>query len=117
VNPVLLLALGLLAGIGAGFSGLGGGFIVVPILVFLGFTPQKAVGTSFLAILVISLSALFAHGKLEHIDYRTGVFLGIGGLLGAQLGARLLVHVTGPTFNRIFAVLLLALAVRMLLQK
>jgi uncharacterized membrane protein YfcA len=116
VNPVVLLALGLLAGVGASFSGLGGGFVIVPILVFLGFTPQKAVGTSFMAILIISLSALFAHGKLEHVDYRTGVFLGIGGLFGAQIGSRLLVHVSGPTFNKIFAVVLLALAVRMFLQ-
>lgn len=116
MNPVVLLALGLLAGVGASFSGLGGGFVIVPILVFLGFTPQKAVGTSFMAILIISLSALFAHGKLEHVDYRTGVFLGIGGLFGAQIGSRLLVHVSGPAFNKIFAVVLVALAVRMFLQ-
>jgi uncharacterized membrane protein YfcA len=116
VNPVVLLALGLLAGIGASFSGLGGGFVVVPILIFLGFAPEKAVGTSFMAILIISLSALFAHGKLEHVDYRTGVFLGLGGLVGAQIGSRLVSQVSGPTFNKIFAVVLLALAVRMFLQ-
>jgi len=117
VNPVILLVLGLLAGIGAGFSGLGGGFIVVPLLILLGYTPQKAVGTSFLAILVISLSALFAHGKLDHIDYRTGALLGIGGLIGAQVGSRILVHVSAPTFNKIFAVVLVALAVRVFFQK
>jgi uncharacterized membrane protein YfcA len=117
LNPLILLALGLLAGIGAGFSGLGGGFVVVPILIFLGYTPQKAVGTSFLAILIISLSALFAHGSLEHVDYRTGAFLGIGGLVGAQLGARVVEHVSGATFNKIFAVVLVVLAVRMFLQK
>lgn len=116
MNPIVLLALGLLAGIGASFSGLGGGFVVVPILIFLGFAPEKAVGTSFMAILIISLSALFAHGKLEHVDYRTGVFLGLGGLVGAQIGSRLVAHVSGPTFNKIFAVVLLALAVRMFLQ-
>lgn len=117
MNPALLLALGLLAGIGASFSGLGGGFAVVPVLIFLGFTPQKAVGTSFMAILIISVSALFAHGKLEHVDYRMGALLGVGGLVGAQIGSRLLDHVSGPIFNKIFAVVLLALAVRMFLQK
>ena len=117
MNPLVLLALGLLAGIGAGFSGLGGGFVVVPILVFMGFTPQRAVGTSFVAILIISLSALFAHGRMEQIDYRTGALLGVGGLIGAQIGPRLLVNVTGPTFNKIFAAILLALAIRMFFQK
>ena len=90
---------------------------MVPILVFMGFTPQRAVGTSFVAILIISLSALFAHGRLEHVDYRTGAFLGVGGLIGAQIGPRLLVNVTGTTFNKIFAVILLALAVRMFRQE
>ena len=117
MNPWRLRALGLAAGVGASFSGLGGGFVVVPLLVILGFTPQKAVGTSFVAILIISLSALFAHGRMEHIDYRTGVLLGIGGLIGAQLGARFLVHFTGPAFNKIFAVVLLDIAIRMFLEK
>ncbi len=117
MNPFMLLALGLLAGLGASFSGLGGGFIVLPVLVFLGFTPQRAVGTSFLAILIISLSALLAHGRLEHVDYRTGAFLGVGGLIGAQIGPRLLVNISGPTFNKIFAIILLVLAARMFFQK
>jgi uncharacterized membrane protein YfcA len=117
VKAATVVALGLLTGIGASFSGLGGGFLIVPALVLLGFTPQRAVGTSFLAILIISVSALFAHGKLEHVDYRMGALLGIGGLVGAQIGARLVQYVSGPTFNKIFAVVLLALAVRMFLQK
>jgi uncharacterized membrane protein YfcA len=49
----LLFALGIVAGIGASFSGLGGGFLVVPLLLVMGYSAQKAVGTSFLAILVI----------------------------------------------------------------
>lgn len=117
MKPALLLSLGVLVGIGASFSGLGGGFLVVPLLVLIGYTPQRAVGTSFVAILVISVSALFAHGRLDHVDYRVGLLLGIGGLVGAQIGARLLVHVSGPTFNRIFAGLLLVLAARMLFDK
>jgi uncharacterized membrane protein YfcA len=117
VKPLVFVALGVLAGIGASFSGLGGGFLMVPLLIMLGSTPQKAVGTSFLAILIISMSALFAHAKLAHVDYRVGIALGLGGLVGAQIGARILPHVSAPTFNKIFAVVLLALAVRMFLQK
>jgi len=53
-----LLGCGIVVGIGASFTGLGGGFLMIPILLFMGYSAQKAVGTSFLAILVISISAL-----------------------------------------------------------
>jgi uncharacterized membrane protein YfcA len=106
----LLFALGIVAGIGASFSGLGGGFLVVPLLLVMGYSAQKAVGTSFLAILVISLSALIAHNKLANVDFRVGITLGLGGVLGAQFGARLVEHVSTGQFKRIFAVVLLGLA-------
>jgi uncharacterized membrane protein YfcA len=106
----LLFVLGILAGIGASFSGLGGGFLVVPLLLILGYSAQKAVGTSFLAILVIALSALVAHNKLANVDYRVGIALGLGGVAGAQVGARLVEHVSTGQFKRIFAVVLVGLA-------
>lgn len=117
MKPLIMVGLGLVVGIGASFSGLGGGFLVVPLLVVLGYTPQRAVGTSFMAIVIISLSALFAHGKLDQVDYRMGLLLGLGGIIGAQVGSRLLQHVSGPVFNKIFAAILVALAVRMFFQK
>jgi uncharacterized membrane protein YfcA len=76
---------GVLVGIGASFSGLGGGFIMVPLLLFMGDSAQKAVGTSFLAILVISASAVLAPNKLANVDYRAGILLGLGGIVGAQI--------------------------------
>jgi uncharacterized membrane protein YfcA len=106
----LLFALGIVAGIGASFSGLGGGFLVVPLLLLMGYTAQKAVGTSFLAILVISLSALLAHNKLANVDYRVGIALGLGGVVGAQFGARLVEQVSTGQFKRIFALVLVGLA-------
>ncbi|MDP4857903.1 MAG: TSUP family transporter, partial [Desulfobacterales bacterium] len=87
-NVLLMIVIGVGVGIGGAFTGLGGGFLMVPLLLFLGHTAQKAVGTSFLAILVISISALIAHNKLANIDYRAGILLGIGGIIGAQIGAR-----------------------------
>jgi hypothetical protein len=107
----LLLALfGVLVGVGAAFSGLGGGFLMVPLLLFLGFTAQRAVGTSFLAILLISLSALLAHNKLANVDYTAGICLGLGGIAGAQVGARLVQHVSPQGFQKIFAFVLVGLA-------
>jgi len=108
---------GIIVGLGASFSGLGGGFLMVPLLIFLGYSAQNAVGTSFLAILVISISALAAHGKLAHVDYRTGVFLGLGGILGAQIGARLIDYVSPGSFRKIFAGMLVGLAAHLFFQK
>lgn len=107
---ILMLLAGVGVGIAASFSGLGGGFLMVPLLLFLGYSAQKAVGTSFLAILVISASALLAHNKLANVDYRTGILLGIGGIAGAQIGARLLEQVSTANFKKIFALILLGLA-------
>ncbi len=109
-QTILMLLAGVGVGIAASFSGLGGGFLMVPLLLVLGYSAQKAVGTSFMAILVISASALLAHNKLANVDYRTGILLGIGGIAGAQIGARLLEHISTANFKKIFALILLGLA-------
>ncbi len=112
-----LLAMGVLVGVGASFTGLGGGFLMIPLMLLLGYSAQKAVGTSFLAIFIISMSALFAHGKLANVDYKTGFMLGLGGILGAQVGARLLTHVSTGNFKKIFACVLIGLALYLLIKK
>jgi uncharacterized membrane protein YfcA len=117
LQHLFLGLLGILVGVGASFTGLGGGFLMVPLLLFLGYSAQKAVGTSFLAILIISVSALLAHNKLANVDYRVGLALGAGGVLGAQLGARMLEHVPTASFKKIFAVVLLGLAGYLFCQK
>lgn len=116
-QAILLAACGVLTGVGASFTGLGGGFLVVPLLLLLGNSAPKAVGTSFLAILVISISALLAHQKLAHVEWRVGLLLGVGGAVGAQVGSRLIEHVTTGQFRRIFAVILAALAVYIFVKK
>ena len=105
--------LGAVIGIAAGLTGLGGGFLVVPLLLLLGRHHTVAVGTSFVTILLLGVSALFAHGRLEHVDYKVGVLLGLGGIAGAQWGARLVSQLEPETFSRVFAVILFALAIKM----
>lgn len=117
LTTLFIIAGGVVVGIGASFSGLGGGFLMVPLLLSLGFTAQKAVGTSFLGILVISISALVAHNKFANVDYKYGILLGIGGIIGAQVGARLLEHVSTENFKKIFAVILIGLAVYIFVKK
>ena len=117
LNYVLMVVGGVVVGIGASFTGLGGGFLIVPLLLLMGYPAQKAVGTSFLAILVISLSALIAHNKLANVDFRVGLLLGVGGIAGAQIGARLLEQVSTASFKRIFAAVLVGLAGYLFFQK
>ena len=116
-HVILMFVLGIGVGLGASFSGLGGGFLMVPLLLYFGYTAQKAVGTSFLAILVISISALIAHNKFANVDYRTGLLLGTGGIVGAQVGAYLVQQVPTDLFRKIFAVILLALAAYIFFKK
>jgi uncharacterized membrane protein YfcA len=114
---IAYMSLGVFTGLAASFTGLGGGFVMVPIMLFLGYPAQKAVGTSFLAILVISMSALAAHNKLANVDYKMGLLLGIGGVIGAQVGARLVEHITTAQFKRIFAFILFGLACYLFFKK
>jgi hypothetical protein len=113
----LIIVGGILVGIGASFTGLGGGFLMIPLLLYLGFSAQKAVGTSFLAILLISTSALVAHNRLAHVDYKYGLLLGVGGIIGAQIGARYIEQVPTDSFKKIFAVLLVCLAAYLFTKK
>jgi uncharacterized membrane protein YfcA len=106
----IFVLFGVGVGIGAAFSGLGGGFLMVPLLLFLGYSAQKSVGTSFLAIVVISISALVAHNKLANVDYKAGILLGIGGIVGAQIGARLVEGISTANFRKVFSLILLGLA-------
>lgn len=108
-SNIVLICIGLLVGIAASFAGLGGGFLMVPLMLLMGYNHEKAVGTSFVAILIISVSALLAHSKLAHVDWRMGLFLGIGGLIGAQVGSSLVDYVSTAQFRKLFAFILIAL--------
>jgi len=116
-NFILFVLTGIIVGLAASFTSLGGGFIIVPLLIFLGLSAQEAVGTSFVSILIISLSAVLAHSRFQHVNFKIGFLLGLGGVIGAQLGARLLQEVPTGVFRKIFAVILLLLAVKVFFQK
>ena len=116
LNYAILLFSGLFIGIAASFTGLGGGFLMVPLLIALGYTAQKAVGTSFLAILIISASAVFAHSKFANVDYKIALALGLGGVVGAQIGPYLLEHISTANFKKIFSLILIGLAAYLFFQ-
>ncbi len=88
VNAFLLLGLGGLVGILSGMFGVGGGFLITPLLFFVGIPPAVAVATSTNQIVASSFSALLAHLKRKTVDIKMGVVLLAGGLVGAAAGVQ-----------------------------
>ena len=102
---ITLALAGFIVGILSSISGLGGGFMIVPLLIFLGREAKLAVGTSFVFILVVAISSIISHYRLGNLDIKTGLTLGLGGIIGAQIGPQVLQYVSEQNFKRIFAVL------------
>lgn len=112
MNSFILFLAGIIVGTAAAFTGLGGGFLVVPLLLLFGYSADRAVGTSFLVILPIAISAAIAHARLQNIDYRVGILLALGGIIGAQIGARAVEFVPTEIFKKLFALILILLAIK-----
>jgi uncharacterized membrane protein YfcA len=86
VNIFLLIGLGALVGILSGMFGVGGGFLMTPLLFFIGIPPAVAVATEAVQIVGSSFSGALAHFKRRAVDFKMGIILLIGGLLGASVG-------------------------------
>ena len=110
---ITLAVVGLIVGILSSVTGLGGGFMVVPFLIYLGRDAKLAVGTTFVFILLVAISSLIAHYRLGNVDIKTGLVLALGGILGAQIGSQVLQHVSDQNFKKIFSVLMVITAVWM----
>ena len=70
----------------SGLFGVGGGFLMTPLLIFMGIPPSTAVGTESVQILGSSVSGAIAHGRKKNIDFEIGSFLLIGGIFGSTVG-------------------------------
>ncbi|AWI85389.1 permease [Alloyangia pacifica] len=86
VNVFLLFGLGGIVGILSGMFGVGGGFLITPLLFFMGIPPAVAVATGANQIVASSISGVLAHFKRKSVDLRMGLVLLAGGLVGAALG-------------------------------
>ncbi len=86
VNAFLLLGLGGMVGILSGMFGVGGGFLMTPLLFFIGIPPAVAVATEANQIVASSFSGLLAHLRRKTVDLKMGTMLLIGGLIGAAVG-------------------------------
>jgi len=89
VSPALLLFIGFAVGIVAGFIGVGGGFLMTPTLIALGFPGSVAVGTGLASIAGNSVVATMRHRQLGNVDVKLAATMVLGTLAGAEVGVRL----------------------------
>ena len=110
---LILLVIAVLVGMISAMIGLGGGFLVVPILIyFFNVEAHQAIGTSLVMIIFTGLSATFAYWRQKRLDFLVGILLTIGTVPGAVLGAYLTTLVTARVLTTLFGVLLIILALQ-----
>jgi len=113
---LLLVIIGLTAGVLSGLVGVGGGIIVVPALVFfLGFTQQQAQGTSLgLLLLPVGILAVLNYYKQGHIDIRVIGIMAIAFVVGGWLGSKWALSLPEDVVKKIFAIILFYSAIKMM---
>jgi uncharacterized membrane protein YfcA len=89
IELLILGLVGLIAGILAGFLGIGGGTILVPILVKFGYSPVEAVATSSLSIIITAISGSVQNWRMGYLDFRRVMGIGLPAIITAQIGVYL----------------------------
>jgi len=89
VNILLIIFIGMLVGGLSGLFGVGGGFLMTPLLIFLGIPPAVAVGTEAPHVLASSISGAIAHWRRKNVDIKMGFILLIGGIAGSTVGVNI----------------------------
>jgi uncharacterized membrane protein YfcA len=113
---LLFLTIGLVAGVLAGFFGVGGGILIVPALIFLAQFPTKlALGTSLaaIAILPVGLLGAYTYYRTGNLNVKASLLIALGIFLGAWVGSRVAQHVPGAILQRMFAAFMVLMAIRL----
>jgi uncharacterized membrane protein YfcA len=116
---ILLLAIGLVTGAVAGMLGVGGAVIMVPALVFImGFSQQMAQGTSLAVMLPpIGIIAAYNYWRVGQVNLKYALILAGAFIIGSYFGSKFAISLPQPVLKKIFGVLLLLVAAKMLLSK
>ena len=109
----LLILAGVLAGVGSGLFGIGGGIIITPFLVyFLGYSQQKAIATSLTALLApVGIFAVYAYAKEGYVDWKNAVVICISMAFSAYFGARIALSLSSAALKMSFGFFLIVLGV------
>ena len=113
---LILVIIGVAAGILGGLVGVGGGIIIVPSLVyFLSFTQKSAQGTSLgLLLLPVGILGVMQYYKQGQVDLKVVAILAIGFLAGSYFGSKIALSLPQETVKKIFAIMLLLIGFKML---
>ncbi len=109
------LAIGLGAGVLSGLVGIGGGIVIVPLLTWLGLSQREASGTSLAALLLpVGALGVVEYWKRDEIRINYAIGIAIGLLIGVLLGSVVAGNLSNDVIKKIFGVLLLVTAVKLL---
>src|SRR5664279_1012965 len=116
---LILIVIGIITGVMAGMLGIGGAIIMIPALVFLlGISQQSAQGTSLAVMLPpVGIIAAYNYYKAGHVNIKFAIILAVCFLVGSYFGSKLALDLPQAVLKKIFGVLLLLVAARMLLSK
>lgn len=112
ISVWVIVLIGLITGILAGFLGVGGGFIRMPLLVYLiGMPTHIAVGTDLLEIIITGSYGTFSHGLKQNVDIMVALIMLVGAAFGAQIGTFATRYVHGPQIRSLFGAGIIVAAV------
>jgi uncharacterized membrane protein YfcA len=115
VSALLPLALGLLVGVLAAIMGVGGGFVMVPAMIYLlGMPTTVVVGTSLFQIIFVTANSTFLHATRNYtVDIVLALMLLFGGVIGAQVGAKMSVRLKGEQLRVLLALIVMVVCVKL----
>lgn len=116
---IILLTVGLAAGLLSGLVGIGGGIIIVPVLVyFLGFTQQQAQGTTlFMFLFPIGILGVMNYYKAGAIDWKVAAIIAATFFVGSFFGSKLAISMDQAIVKKIFGIIIIALGIKMTFWK
>lgn len=115
---IILIIIGLAAGIMSGLVGIGGGVVMVPMLIWLGFSQHEAQGTS-LAVLAVPVTffAAFNYYKQGMLNWKYAIIIAAFFVIGGYLGSKMAINLDQKTLKKIFGVMLLIVAGKLIIGK
>jgi uncharacterized protein len=115
ISAILPLAVGFLVGILAAIMGVGGGFIMVPAMIYLlGMPTQVVIGTSLFQIIFVTANTTFLQATINQtVDAILAILLLVGGVIGAQIGARFAVKLKGEQLRSLLALIVLGVSLKL----
>lgn len=112
------VVLGAVVGFLSGYVGLGGGFLIVPLLQWaFGYSMKEASGTSLVAVGILAIPSFITHAVLGNVLWVVGLLLIVGSICGTKIGAFLLQHVNNRRLTALFGVLLVVSGVILAVQE